>query len=402
MKQRILIPMIEAGSGHRSPALAIRAALERLYPNRFEIEVVDLADACGAHLIDTIIKEFWDYALAHPRFATRLNVLVDRLNWLTKCNAGTRVFMRDFMRKGMRYIIQFDPDLVVSTHFFATSVAAIARRKAHLDFPLYSYVTDPFYAHNLWVNPLVDGLIVASDEARAQMLDLGAKPETLMTMAYPLHERFFRPVFSSGGEKAAMLRSLELDPEKKTVIVTAGGQGIGNAMKFARSLFMQDVPMNIIAVCGKNEELLRELNIMKATRESGECNLALFGYVDNMHELLSLADFSISKAGANATLEMLVKRVPPIFTQCAALIEKGNIDWCVENEVGWWCDDPDEFVRLVRELTETDLAERVRARMESSLFIRNLEGAADRIAEMLVAHLPAWDGEDGSAKASGG
>lgn len=64
-------------------------------------------------------------------------------------------------------------------------------------------------------------------------------------------------------------------------------------------------------------------------KESGisDTPFAVLGFVDNMHELLEVSDLALAKGGASTTLEMLVKRVPTIFTHCAALHEKGNIDF---------------------------------------------------------------------------
>jgi len=41
-KKRILICMVEIGNGHKAPANAIKKAIEDLYPNKYEVEVLEL------------------------------------------------------------------------------------------------------------------------------------------------------------------------------------------------------------------------------------------------------------------------------------------------------------------------------------------------------------------------
>lgn len=389
MKQKILIIMVEVGSGHKSPAIAIQSAIERLYPNRFTVEVIDFARMCGALHDDAVIKGFWNHALKHAKTTNILNRLMDTFRWLTRCNFATQLFYREFLKKGTAYLRDYQPDIVISTHFLASSVAGLARKKHGLSWPLISCMSDPFNGHNLWVNPLVDTLLVATEEAKKHILSLGANPANTVVMPYPLHERFFPKDGMSTDTKKNKLVSFGLNPAQKTVLVSSGGQGIGNAVDYLRLLVEEKMPLNILAVCGKNTDLYRELNLLQARIHMNDqreipTRMQVFGYVQNMPELLELADFSVSKAGANATLEMLVKKVPPIFTQCAALIEKGNIDWCVARGFGWWQDTPDGFLTLVRQLIETDLLATARSRMDKDLYIRSLPNASDLIAHEVV------------------
>ena len=89
------------------------------------------------------------------------------------------------------------------------------------------------------------------------------------------------------------------------------------------------MPFNIIAIGGKNKDLFDELTSLKE-RTNTKVPMAVLGFVDNMHELLEASDLAIAKGGASTTFEVLVKRVPTIFTHSAALHEKGNIDFCVK------------------------------------------------------------------------
>jgi len=64
----LLIPVMDAGSGHRRPAEAVAEAVERRHPGRFRIEVVDPGAEMGL-LADRFLKWTWDFALGHPCWA---------------------------------------------------------------------------------------------------------------------------------------------------------------------------------------------------------------------------------------------------------------------------------------------------------------------------------------------
>jgi len=375
--------MVEAGGGHKMPALAIKESIETLFPGQYQVDVIDFAREVGANWDDKIIKGFWDWALARPELTTNLNVLLDSFNHLTRSNTVMRLFFQQFVRKGIRYIRMYKPDIVFSTHFFCSSVALFARERYDLQYKIFSYMTDPIRGHNLWVNPKIDAVIVSTEEAREYLIKQGEPRDKVIVMPFPLNKKFFEKVTKTREE---ILGELGLDPERKTLLATSGGQGIGDTSSYVKILYMRDFPFNIIAVCGKNQELFDELNKLK---ESGKSNvpMAVLGFVDNMHELLDVSDLAIAKGGASTTLEVLVKRVPTIFTHCAALHEKGNIDFCVDNKMGWFAKNEKEFSQIINKILITDILDQYKRNIEENEYIKTLPEASDNLARFIVKEL---------------
>jgi 1,2-diacylglycerol 3-beta-galactosyltransferase len=375
--------MVEAGGGHKMPALAIKESIETLFPGQYQIDVIDFAREVGANWDDKIIKGFWDWALARPELTTNLNVLLDSFNHLTRSNTVMKLFFQQFIRKGIRYILKYKPDIVFSTHFFCSSVALFARERYDLAYKIFSYMTDPVRGHNLWVNPRVDAVIVSTKEAREYLIRQGEPKDKVKVMSFPLNKKFFEKVTRSREE---ILNELGLDPGRKTLLATSGGQGIGDTSSYVKKLYKSEFPFNIIAVCGKNRELFDELSKLKDSVKS-EVPLAVLGFVDNMHELLEASDLAIAKGGASTTLEVLVKRVPTIFTHCAALHEKGNIDFCVDNKMGWYSKNKNEFNEIIDKIVNTDILDQYKSNIEKNEYIKTLPEAADNLARFIVKEL---------------
>ncbi len=364
------------------PALAIKDEIEKLYPGRFQVDVIDFAKEAGANWDDKIIKGIWDWALARPEFTTCANKLLDSLNRLTRSNAVMR-FFQQFIRKGTRYIVEYQPDIVFSTHFFCSSVALFARERYNLNYKIFSYMTDPIRGHNLWVNPRIEAVVVATEEAREYLINQGEPKNRIKVMPFPLNRKFFEKVTKSREE---ILSELSLDVNRKTLLATSGGQGIGETAEYIKSLYNSGFPFNIIAICGKNKELYNQLMSLKESKTS-DVPMAVLGFVDNMHELLEASDLAIAKGGASTTLEVLVKRVPTIFTHCAALHEKGNIDFCVNNEMGWYAKNKKEFDNIIEIILKTDILERYKSNIDSNEYVKKLPDAASNIAKFIVNEL---------------
>jgi len=375
--------MVEAGGGHKMPALAIKESIEALFPGQYQVDVIDFAKESGANWDDKVIKGFWDWALARPELTTNLNVLLDSFTYLTRSNMVTRLLYQQFTRKGIRYILKYKPDIVFATHFFCSSVALFARQRYDLSYKIFSYMTDPVRGHNLWVNPEIDGVIVATPEARDFLIDRGEPSTKVILMPFPLNKKFFEKINRTREE---ILGDLGLDPGRKTLLATSGGQGIGDTADYIKKLYISRFPFNIIAICGKNQELYDELNALKQSVRS-DIPMAVLGFVDNMHELLEASDLAIAKGGASTTLETLVKRVPTIFTHCAALHEKGNIDYCVNNKMGWFARNEKEFNAIIDEVLRTDILERYKRNIENNEYIKLLPDAADNLARFIVKEL---------------
>ena len=87
--------------------------------------------------------------------------------------------------------------------------------------------------------------------------------------------------------------------------------------------------MQILIVAGHNKTLYSQLLRFRIKSKN---NLVVFGFVDNMHELMGVSDVIVTKAGGLTVSEALAKSLPiiiiaPIIGQetrnCEVLVDKG-------------------------------------------------------------------------------
>jgi UDP-N-acetylglucosamine:LPS N-acetylglucosamine transferase len=201
------------------------------------------------------------------------------------------------------------PHVVVSVHPLTQHIFARVLRELKLAdrIPLVSVVTDPCYGFwRGWACDDVTLYLVASEEARQQLIDYGVGSEKIKISGMPVH-----PKFSYPGEEAAQAarRALGLDPEKFTVFVNAGWAGGGNIPQIFRELIHGELDVQAIFLAGKNEDLRAHAESLAS---EAAFPIKVIGYSDEIEKLMSAANVMISKLGGLTTFEAFACRVPII------------------------------------------------------------------------------------------
>jgi UDP-N-acetylglucosamine:LPS N-acetylglucosamine transferase len=349
-KERILLLMLETGGGHSAPAFAIKEALERLYPTRFDVQVMDLAVRSGALNANRQIKGAWDFALAHPWAARLSYFFVETLRPLARLYLS--VMVPELIKRGTALLRNNPPTAILSTHYLCTDVALRARRALGNSYPVMQLVTDPWDAFRWWALEDVDLQFVASERAKNMLVARGVTVDNVRIVPFPVARRFLEPCRSS----VEILSILGLCADRPTVLFTLGSQGIGKTWNWMREICARNLRCNLVIVTGKNNRARERL--VSCTQSSVDTRVAVVGFVDNVHELLSVADVVVGKAGASTTMEALAMATPILFVACAGPHEKPNIDFCLKHGVGWYSRSRVEFITcLERLLTGNELRE---------------------------------------------
>jgi len=373
-KLKIFMPMQEAGAGHKMPALAVKDAIDELYKNEYDIEVVDFIKILDSK-IDKNMKDIWDYALANP-FWAKLGYKLLNLYPLSKHYFN--IVYAKLNKEAVEFYQNNHVDIVFSTHFWSAQATINAKKKLGLDFKVIVYVTDPFDGYYQWSQRDADYILVASDIAKEQVIANGVSKEKVKVLPFPINSKFV----NIKRDKNSIQNKYNINKNYKTILATAGGQGIGKISEYISQMYDRDYEFNVIYICGRNKELKAELEGLKESKKS-KLNLIPLGFVSNMNELLYISDFTIAKAGASTTFEALLLNNPIIFTDWATYSEKPNVDYCVDNRVGWLKQSKEEFFTLINEIQNTELLSEYKNNLKSL----NLHTGVDDIAQFIVNQL---------------
>jgi UDP-N-acetylglucosamine:LPS N-acetylglucosamine transferase len=358
-REKIVFAMIEAGGGHRSPALAVNEALQTLFGGRFDILLVDFMKQLGCIELDNKHKETWKYFLAHPFICKSSQVIADLAGPLYR--AGLKqIYLYPFYSYVLQFLIQHKPSVIFSTHYFNTFAVDFVRRKFGLKVTLINYLTELFDVSSPWVIKGVDYYIVSSEEAKKKLILRGISSEKLRVFGYPIRPSFFAITRT----KEEIARGLGVDLAKKTLFMSFGREGVGNIDRFIDALARKDLPLNLVVNTGQNDSLLSRLKEKYCSPQGrSKLTLSALGFTDRMNELIYLSDFVFIKPGPSTTMETIWLKKPILFYKSAQMSESPNIRYVTDNGIGYYIgDNVKKFVKtvdsLVRGKAGTDAARR--------------------------------------------
>ena len=326
---KIHFAMIEAGGGHKMPAVAVYEALRKLFPGKYELRLLDFMKDLGCTDLDDVHKKTWKYLLSHPE----LTKSIQTFDFITgPVNIQIyRLFLDRFGKYVVRYLYNEKPDLLFSTHYFNTMGVARIRKLYGIGPILINYLTEIFDFDSYWYLKNVDHYIVASKQAEKKLLKKKFPAEKLHVFPYPVRRSFF----TVNRSKAEILGSFGLETGRKTLLVVLGGEGIGSIYRMVEALVRRRFALNVIAVTGKNEQLRRDLERDFASLRNPTRVVAL-GYQEQINELIYASDFCFIKPGPSTTWEVLSMKKPIIFFESAQLSENPNVKFVVENRLGYY------------------------------------------------------------------
>lgn len=199
------------------------------------------------------------------------------------------------------WLLAQQPDVVIATHFYPVEVVATLKRSGRLRSRLLSVITD-WLPHAFWIAPGVDRYAVASEPTRLALQRRGVPPAQITVTGIPIDQRFgARP------PRPQAAAALGIDPARFTLLVGSGGFGIGPVLQLVQQLGRVPGPCHVLVVAGRNAGLQRSLARLRAHFPHP---LTVYGFVENMHELMAAADLLISKPGGLTCAEAMASGLP--------------------------------------------------------------------------------------------
>ena len=226
------------------------------------------------------------------------------------------------LKKLESFLIDHPWDVIVNTHFLPAEIIAGLKKEGRLSTPQMTVTTD-FETHRLWVNQPCERFTTATDEGKAYLAHWGIAPLSITVTGIPIH-----PIFAEDKGREGCLKSQGLRGDRPVVLQLAGGFGVGPIEAIFKGLLAIETPLEIVAVCGKNEKTRAKLQgIQVPPRHRAK----VLGFTNEMDELLCAADLVLSKPGGLTTSEILAKGVAFAIINPIPGQESRNSDYLLEN-----------------------------------------------------------------------
>ncbi len=324
LRAKILILSASVGGGHLRAAEAMELALQQTAPEAAirNIDVLTLANKAFRRIYG---KGYLDVANRAPHFLGYVYDLLDR----PKDKEGEfepdrlRVALEKLNMQPFLKLLQSETwDMVVNTHFLPAEIIGSLRSSGRISVPQVTVTTD-FMTHRLWVQEPCEHYFTASAEGAVYLNSCGVLRERISVTGIPIH-----PVFCRRKRRSECLAARGLRGDRPIVLLLSGGFGVGPIETLLQATLTVESPMDVVVVCGRNEELSRRLARRQPSRRH---RVKILGYTQDIDELMAVADLVISKPGGLTSSEVLARGsvlaiVNPIPGQ-----ESRNSDFLLEN-----------------------------------------------------------------------
>lgn len=344
MKKKLLLIYASYGTGHKAVAHSIGNYFidsDEVY----EILIVDLIQETSPifgriskKLMEKIIVNknpiFWE--IMYRAFDHKLSTIGSNV-----------VFSKLYDNKQIKKLISdFNPDITISTHYFGSTLISAYNKKKIINTKLITIVTD-YKAHQLWLKNHKDenAIIVNSEEEKKILIKKNISSKKIYTFGIPIYgERFIVTK-----TKEEILNKFKFD-SKLPFILFIGGGGYESSASFPyfKNILKLNLKANVLYVCGASSKLKLKADELMSTYNAP--NVHVTGFVNNMGELLSCADFVITKPGGAIISECLYFQKPMLLINKTGGQETDNYRYLVNKKIGLRANNKKEFQKKLNSL----------------------------------------------------
>jgi 1,2-diacylglycerol 3-beta-galactosyltransferase len=279
--KRIEFVFFDAGGGHRSAATALQLAIKsrqvawdvNLMNLQEELDKLDiLRRLTGIRIQDaynSMLRSGWTLGSAQILLVLQATI------W------AHHTLLVKLM---VKYWQSVSPDMVVSFVPHFNRVMGESFEIAFPGRPFVTVLTDlANYPPNFWMERREQYFICGTDLAEQQALQFtGASERVFRVSGMILHPRYYEP---QTADRAAARTSLGLGANFATGLVLFGGFGSSAIEKIVDRLEEADLPVQLILICGRNEQVRARL-AARCTRMP----IFVEGFTTNIPYYMHLAD----------------------------------------------------------------------------------------------------------------
>ncbi|MCC6744251.1 MAG: UDP-N-acetylglucosamine--LPS N-acetylglucosamine transferase [Acidobacteria bacterium] len=329
MINRVLLLSASAGAGHVRAAQALERAFAISGVAR-EVRHVDTLD-----YTNKVFRKLYAQA-----YIEMVNSAPEVLGWLydtldTPWRRERRRLVVDRLNTGpfRKLVREYNPDLIVCTHFLPAEIVSWLKAKGKLSCPQAIVVTD-FDVHAMWLCHNYEKYFVALDETKLHLEKLGIPAGKVEVTGIPID-----PLFAEKKDRAALCAKHGLDPSRTTILMSAGGFGVGPVEHILQSLVEVQHPVEIVAICGKNEELRKRLSKVASKLPAGSNPVKVVGFTTEMDEYMAVAELIVGKPGGLTTSESLARGLVMVIVNPIPGQEERNSDHLLEEGAAIRCNN---------------------------------------------------------------
>jgi UDP-N-acetylglucosamine:LPS N-acetylglucosamine transferase len=326
--KRVHVVFHDGGGGHRNAAVALQTVISQQQRD-WQIELIQFQDLTDR--LDILRK------LTGIRIQQQYNTLLQN-GWtlgstqlLRVLQATIRVFHRPLVNLLEKFWREKPADLLISVIPHFNRQICESWTKVYAGRPFVTIITDlADFPPRFWIESLKEQYIIAGTEKAAEQARAMGHDDARI---FRTSGMILRPDFyaEDTSDPVALRREMGLREDLATAIVLFGGHGSKVMYDITEKLDAAGLPLQLILICGRNEELAGKLRARQ-----WKLPKHVIGFTKEVHKLMRAADFLIGKPGPGSIAEAMVRKLP-VLIECNAWTlpqERYNAEWVKERGVG--------------------------------------------------------------------
>lgn len=331
-RKKILVMTDQMPWGHRSIAKAIYEGIkekERQWPVKVDLAQVDVDLGIG----NDIYTFFYRHAPKGWRIFSEV-VFGDKKN-----RRITRGVMKEVMVMNLprmkKVVVKYKPDLIICAYHFNSNVLTLLREsEPGLNFELWTVAADPWTFMPGSVVPGADKHLVYDEVTRKKLEGFGIDKKRIVETGWWVRPEMYRP-----HDRDKVRKKLGFKDERPVVFVGGGSLGTSALTRFLPLLLFVRKKVGIIFNTGMDKSAYRLVErYVKVIRSIGldkRVQIKNMGWIDNMAEVLAVADIVFGKAGPNFLFDTIAAGKPFVSITHIGGQEDGNIEIIKKKKLGW-------------------------------------------------------------------
>lgn len=257
--------------------------------------------------------------------------------------AGDDPFQKFFGPKLKKLIVDKTPDQVVLTHFLPLKAILALKEKHKLRMKVNVVITD-YDLHPHWMAEGVDHYYVPSEKVRFKMMRAGISSNLIEVVGVPVNQ-----VFEESVNRDRVRRKFNLKKGAPCILLRPGGIRSQDAVleTIEHLSNLPECSFNLLVLTGRDDALKESVEAIKSSRD---IKVQATGFVDNIHELMGMADLLITRANGHTVAEACASGIPMLLLRPAAGLEERTADWFVERGVALKAHDAMDLEWLLSDL----------------------------------------------------
>ncbi len=372
-KRKFLFLYLTTGAGHISTARALKEQILRQEP---DAEVVMVNGFDKGNILGKVCFEFlyfWSTNFFHGLFPLIYDISQHRA-FASFVSKLMRFHTVHYLKKIFK---RERPTDIVSFHYALSSYSKSAMIRLHKKANITVMVTDPFTVPNVWFWDRSLDYFVYSEEAKRTGIAQKVPESQIKIVPFVLNPKYLEPFGKD--EILALRKKHGFDPDKKTVLLVGGGDGLPGAVDIVNKCILRRAKFAIAVVCGK--DMGKYAYLESLSRLYPRLDLHVYSFVNYLDELIKLSDCVVMKAGPATLIEVLSCRKPIIISRYIHNQELGNMRFAVQNKVGYFIQKPSKIYDKIEELLED---ENFDERMAQNFDRLTFDTDSSKIAKLLL------------------